>query len=239
MTERYDDDAARHYAAYRPALHEPILKRALGGRSDFAIGVDVGCGTGLSALALATRCQQVFGIDPSDAMLAQAEPHERITYLHGTGEAIPLPDQKADIVTFAGSLFYTDSAATRAEVLRIARQEALVLVYDFEMLLEPILHGLSLEGTLPVTDYDHAINFSGNDGFIEESVIQEKLVVEMSPFEFAHVVLSDSNRLDHFARELGSVSAFDALVAALDAATGNHPVPVETDVYHALYRLSE
>ena len=110
MSARYDDVAAAHYAAYRPPLHDLILRRALGADASFPTGVDVGCGTGRSTVALAARCGRVYGVDPSPAMLAAATAHEGVTYLAGRAERLPLADGLADVVTFAGSLSYADPA---------------------------------------------------------------------------------------------------------------------------------
>src|SRR5690625_4484968 len=70
--ERYDANAAAHYAAYRPPLHAMILGRVLTGNASFDIGLDIGCGTGYSAVALAKYCKFVYGIDPSPSMLNRA-----------------------------------------------------------------------------------------------------------------------------------------------------------------------
>jgi SAM-dependent methyltransferase len=200
MTERYDTAAAAHYAAYRPPLHAALLNRVLGKSARFSVGVDVGCGTGHSTVALVERCERAIGIDSSASMLREAVPHERVSYLSGTGASVPVPDGEADVITFAGSLHYADSAATRSEVRRVGRSGTIVVVYDFELLLEPVLswQGISLPGS--DSDYDHEANFSGREGFMERSASCETVDVEMLTHDFAHVVLSDSNRLDHLAR---------------------------------------
>ncbi len=62
LLDIYDDQIARHYAAYRPPLHQLIINEALENQL-FEVGLDIGCGTGCSAIALADRCRQVFGVD--------------------------------------------------------------------------------------------------------------------------------------------------------------------------------
>lgn len=83
-----------------------ILERVLFEEEVFNQGLDVGCGTGYSAGALAKYCTHIYGIDPSQSMLEEARPHEKITYRQGRGQDLPLPDKSIDVVTFAGSLFY-------------------------------------------------------------------------------------------------------------------------------------
>ncbi|MEM7384609.1 MAG: class I SAM-dependent methyltransferase, partial [Verrucomicrobiota bacterium] len=114
MTEEYHDAVARHYAAYRPPLHRLILQRQLEGRDRFRSGLDLGCGTGYSAVALTEFCDEVVGLDISRSMLDSASPHPQITYVEGRGDDLQrFPDGTFDIITFAGSLFYTRSEALR------------------------------------------------------------------------------------------------------------------------------
>ena len=240
MVERYDTDAAAHYAAYRPPLHEQILEKALGRGRQFDVGIDFGCGTGRSTLALARHCDRVVGVDPSPAMLQQADPHERVSYLVGAGDAIPLPDKSADIITFAGSLHYADSEKTRMEVLRVGQPNATVLVYDFDLKIDPVLTRLgidSAEAIPPESDYDHTANLSGRAGFVERQVTLETTDTEVSASDFAHIVLSDSNQLDRLARQYGSGSVHASLVEALRA--NADVVAIKADLHFSTYTLAE
>ena len=60
----YDETIAIHYAAYRPPLHEIILKKSLNSAGNPRIGLDIGCGTSRSSQALKEYCHYVVGIDP-------------------------------------------------------------------------------------------------------------------------------------------------------------------------------
>ena len=235
VAERYDTAAAAHYAAYRPPLHVTLLDRALGKSARFGLGVDVGCGTGHSTVALAERCERAIGVDPSASMLRRAVPHERVSYLLGAGDSMPVPDGEADVITFAGSLHYADSAATRGEVRRVGRSGTVVLVYDFELLLRPVLRQQGINLPESDSDYDHGANFSGRDGFMERAVNSETVDVEMSVSDFAHVVLSDSNRLDHLARLYAPSAAHESLVRRLDA--NSRTVTVAATLYFSSYVL--
>ena len=75
MSDKYTETVAAHYAAYRPPLHPHILKRVLSNAGTFAVGLDIGCGTGRSSVALTPFCERVFAIDPSDSMLAETTNH--------------------------------------------------------------------------------------------------------------------------------------------------------------------
>ena len=72
VTDRYSPAVAAHYAAYRPPLHARLLARVLGDRGPFDVGLDVGCGTGRSTVALAAHCARVYGVDdPFPALRAR------------------------------------------------------------------------------------------------------------------------------------------------------------------------
>lgn len=236
MTERYDEVAAAHYAAYRPPLHKIILGRVLSEDESFTIGLDVGCGTGYSAIALADHCTRVYGIDPSPSMLAKSTPHERVVYLGGAAERIPLPDCSVDVVTFAGSLFYADSAATRDEIRRICQRGAAVVVYDFGVLLGDVLQGCGTDAREGESDYNHRANFSGVAGLTELAVGTERVSVEVTASELAHVLLSDSSRFDQFAKKYRAIDPFVALVAELCAP--HDRAMIEANIYYSKYRVA-
>jgi len=159
MTEQYNPGVATQYSSYRPPLHQMILGRVLSSRETFHNGLDVGCGTGYSAVALAQHCLHVYGIDPSQSMLDEAMPHAKITYLKGAGEYLPLRDRSLDVVTFAGSLFYTKSDTLMRELKRVCRLKALAISYDFEILLDDALRQYGISSQVPETDYEHSANF--------------------------------------------------------------------------------
>jgi len=81
MNEHYNQEIARHYSADRPPLHPMILSYVLSKRRIFLISLDVGCGTGDSAIALAKYCEHVYGIEPSAAMFKEVMPHKQIKLL--------------------------------------------------------------------------------------------------------------------------------------------------------------
>lgn len=84
--------------------------------------VDVGAGTGKFTRTLLPRATEVIAVEPDPAMRAQltaALPDVRV--LDGSGEAIPLPDAGADLVTFAQSWHWVDPDAGAREVARVLR----------------------------------------------------------------------------------------------------------------------
>ena len=142
MKEQYTTTIAKHYASFRPPLHRLILNRMVRPLESFQNGLDMGCGTGYSTIALIEYCERVFGLDLNQAMLDEAEQHPRIHYICGDGAyGIGLiPVQAFDVVTFAGSLFYMKTDKLRSELARVCKPNGSVFVYDFEVLLDAILN---------------------------------------------------------------------------------------------------
>lgn len=139
MSEQYNQATAFHYASYRPPLHSMILGYVLSTEESFRNGLDVGCGTGYSAIALTKYCTHVFGVEPSASMLAEATENKKITYQQGSGANLALPNKSVDLVTFAGSLFYAKSEELIKELKRVCHAQAVVIPYDFEVLSNDVL----------------------------------------------------------------------------------------------------
>jgi SAM-dependent methyltransferase len=237
MAERYDRTAALHYAAYRPPLHRLILARILPAGARFEVGLDVGSGTGYSAVALAEWCARVHAVEPSEAMRSRAAAHEHVTYLAGSAERLPLPGDSVDLVTFAGSLSYADRDAARRELARVCREGATVIVYDFEVMLDEVLRSVGAEPPPEDPAYDHAVNFSGAPGLRELEVRRERVSVPVTPGELAHVLLSDSGRLDRLARQTGEPDPFPVVEARLRERYARDAVDAE--LYHSVYRVEK
>lgn len=235
MTERYDRIAAGHYAAYRPPLHQVILRSVLLPEELFSVGLDLGCGTGCSAVALAQYCACVYGVDPSLSMLAEATAHEKVVYLAGTAERIPLPEHSVDIVTFGGSLHYADTEATSEGIRSVCRQDATVLAYDFRIRLGPVSERLGLDPQGHESDYDHRANFSGVYGFTERQLESQRVRVGMSAPDLAHLLLSDSYRLDRLGNRYNAADVFPALVTELQTVCVD--LAIDADLYYARYRV--
>lgn len=233
----YNHSISHHYAAYRPPLHSIILEKVLSEDSMLAMGLDVGCGTGYSTLALAKYCITVTGIDPSQSMLSRSVQHPGVNYLQGSAEEIPLPDHSIDIATFAGSLFYTDRNQVSVEIRRVCKTDALIIPYDFEVLFDEPIILLDLDHPQTETEYDHTINFSGMDGFKEMISKQEQAAIECTGTQLAHLLLSDADRYDKIAEKCGTEKPFKNLEEILIKA-GNHFF-VKANLFYSKYQVIE
>lgn len=236
MTDRYDSTAARHYAAFRPPLHRLILERVFRPNESFQVGLDVGCGTGYSALALTRYCDRVFGLDPSRAMLGLAQTHPKIIYAQGSGDALgQLQAQAFGVVTFAGSLFYAKTDRLRSELVSVCPPGGTIVTYDFEVLINEVMAELGVDCPAVASDYDHRANLSDWAEFTVDSSGTERLRLDVTGREMAHLLLADSNCYDAFVRRFPNGDPFESIVGCL----GNSRVQmhVDADIYFTRHRV--
>jgi ubiquinone/menaquinone biosynthesis C-methylase UbiE len=95
--------------------------------------LDLGSGTGRFSPLLADEFGgPVYGVEPSDRMRAVAQAqarHERVTYLAGAADRIPLPDASCDLVVlFLVWHHVPDPPAAAAEIARVLRPAGRALV---------------------------------------------------------------------------------------------------------------
>ncbi|CCN34449.1 putative SAM-dependent methyltransferase [Vibrio nigripulchritudo SO65] len=235
MSEQYNTQVSEHYAAYRPPIHRKILQDIFPENQRFSTGLDIGCGTGTSTEALSHFCESVIGLEPSEAMLAQVTPHKNISFLQGAAESIPLGEQSIDVVSFAGSLSYAKSSTLSAELARVCRPNALIVVYDFEVKLEQFLNKLGAAIPPRSSSYNHAENFEGDSNLHELNVSKAEIILPVTSEELAHVLFSSSRRYSALVERFGKDSSFSRVVEALNKLSHNHQISIDT--YHSTYRL--
>jgi len=192
MTD-YNEQVAYHYSAYRPPLHQRILQEVLGGMR-FQCGLDLGCGTGRSTMALKSYCDEVCGVEPSPEMLAHAKPQPGVTFLTGSAEQIPCRPDSFDVITMAGCLFYADRPSTAVEVARVGRSDALVVVYDFEIEVGRLMEKLCPGWVPPSSDYDHAVRFHEPEFLKVSDARRVEADMAFRSLEMVHLLFSDHQR---------------------------------------------
>ncbi|MFG2528892.1 class I SAM-dependent methyltransferase [Streptomyces sp. NPDC048516] len=125
--------AADQYAAgrpsYPPALFdfvEQVMRRPLAG----ARVADVGAGTGIATALLRARGADVTGVEPGDAMAARFRTGlPDVPIVRGDGNALPLADASHDLITYAQSWQWTDTARSVPEALRVLRPGGALAVW--------------------------------------------------------------------------------------------------------------
>jgi SAM-dependent methyltransferase len=99
--------------------------------------LDVGCGTGHFSRRFAAAGLRVAGLDPDPAMLGHARGlGGGVSYLPGTGTALPFGDNAYDYVTAVTSLcFIADPEQALREMWRVARRAVLLGLLNRRSLL--------------------------------------------------------------------------------------------------------
>ncbi|HEY8677925.1 MAG TPA: arsenite methyltransferase [Candidatus Dormibacteraeota bacterium] len=146
------------------------------------IVLDLGSGAGLDVLLSARRVSpggHAYGVDMTDEMLVLANEHKtkagaaNATFLKGTIDAIPLPDQSVDVVISNCVInLATDKDAVLAEAFRLLKPGGRLAVSDMvevEPFAAPVKAALDawagcVAGTIPVDEYRATVERAGFRG---------------------------------------------------------------------------
>lgn len=131
VAHEYDDvfrpHVARHYVVKRVAAVKDLLP--LGGRL-----LDVGCGTGLLAAAIAAEGYDVYGADLSPEMARKAHARGLLGTYAATTTQLPFADGSFDLAFTVATLHHLETpervARTIAEMARVVRPGGFVLLWD-------------------------------------------------------------------------------------------------------------
>lgn len=141
MTSSLFNNVAGSYAATRPS-YPPILYDTIAAAvgkpyKDLTI-LDIGAGTGIATQAMVTRGATVIAVDPARDMLAQLEKSvPGVETICGDGNALPVADAVADLVTYAQALHWTVPERSIPEAIRALRPNGALAAWwnvpDFEV----------------------------------------------------------------------------------------------------------
>lgn len=125
--------AAERFAKGRPYFHPEIIRRIkefLSIAKPLSSALDVGCGTGLSTIALKEIAQMVIGVDASAEMIALAPEENGIKYFVAPAENLPFGENEFDLITLSQAFHWLDRNKFLVEANRVLRLAGWLVAYD-------------------------------------------------------------------------------------------------------------
>ena len=129
FTERVD-----YYVKYRPGYSQHMMTffaKEMHLESHDVIA-DIGSGTGMLSLVFLENGNQVFGVEPNEAMRRAGEafllPFERFVSIAATAEQTTLKSRSVDMITVGSAFHWFDPLPTKLEFKRILKPEGWVVI---------------------------------------------------------------------------------------------------------------
>lgn len=138
----YDQQCLQRWV-YKPAQDEVIAALRQRGSRQIA---DIACGTGILSdrMQRELRPDEVYGIDLSDGMLAQARKRsDRVRWMSAPAEALPFEDGFLDAVVTTSAFHFFDQPAALREFRRVLAPGGVVAVTTISPRQALPLHALS------------------------------------------------------------------------------------------------
>lgn len=116
--------AAAQYAVHRPGYPDAAIEwvlRPVRDRRDVRV-LDLAAGTGLLTQALHRADVNVIAVEPDPQMRAEMQRRVfGVAVLAGVGEAIPLPDERVDVVVIGQAMHWLDQRRALPEIARVLK----------------------------------------------------------------------------------------------------------------------
>ncbi|MFF4059050.1 class I SAM-dependent methyltransferase [Streptomyces sp. NPDC001668] len=202
--------AAAQYAANRPSYPPALLDaiEELAGRPLASARVaDIGAGTGIATALLHARGAEVVAVEPGNGMAEQfRRTHSGIPIVRGDGNDLPLLTDSVDLLTYAQSWHWTDTARAVPEACRVLRPGgALALWWNTHALDVPWITGQldRIAEHFKVDSAHPAVEANGNGA-------RSALADPSGRLDFAHRVIRWSRHVpvDTHLANIGSHSLF-------------------------------
>ncbi|NNC87931.1 MAG: class I SAM-dependent methyltransferase [Akkermansiaceae bacterium] len=136
-------EASGRYAAHRPGFPGELIDWivAEGALAPGARIADIGCGTGIATRLWAARGFDVIGVEPNQAMLAQARSAGDETYQEGEAADTGLPGGAFALVSAAQAFHYFELGPTLAEWRRLLAAGGSCATFWYRIAPSPIKSG--------------------------------------------------------------------------------------------------
>ncbi|HEU4566222.1 MAG TPA: class I SAM-dependent methyltransferase [Gemmatimonadaceae bacterium] len=134
MTMSFKDHFSRlaaRYAVHRPTQPLEVVHWVAGLAPRHDVAWDCATGSGQAAVGLASHFARVIATDASEAQVAHATRHPRITYHVAPAEASGIAGGTVDLVTVAQAAHWLDLEAFYGEVRRVAAPGAVLALWAY------------------------------------------------------------------------------------------------------------
>ncbi len=132
--KNYFSTQAAYYAKYRPTYPRALFEYLHSVTPRHNQAWDCATGNGQAALGLAPFFKHVIATDASDAQIANATKHERITYRVADALSTNIEDCTIDLTTVAQALHWLELQKFYEEVRRVSVPEAILAVWSYNLL---------------------------------------------------------------------------------------------------------
>ena len=125
--------AAERYAKGRLYFHPMIverIKKFLSITEPLSSALDIGCGTGLSTIALKDIARRVTGVDASAEMVTLAAKENGVRFLVARAENLPFGESEFDLTTLSQVFHWLDRDKFLVEAKRVLRSSGWLVAYD-------------------------------------------------------------------------------------------------------------
>jgi ubiquinone/menaquinone biosynthesis C-methylase UbiE len=188
-TERFSD-RVENYVKYRPGYPPEVLQLFQDemGLQESSVVADIGAGTGISARLFLANGNEVYGVEPNEAMREAANEYLRdfpnFRAVDGTAENTTLDPQSVDLIIAAQAFHWFDREPTRDEFRRILRPNGFVaLIWNERRLAENEF----------LREYEKLLLEFGTDyKEVRHEKVTNEIIGRFFPAEFRTAVFSNS-----------------------------------------------
>jgi len=191
--ERFSN-RVENYVKYRPNYPGEVLQLFLDEmnlRKDSVVA-DIGAGTGISARLFLENGNQVFGVEPNEAMRKAAEEFlkdfSNFISINGTAENTSLEKRSVDFIVAAQAVHWFDKMKTREEFKRILKADGFVVLMWNER---------QLEATAFLKDYENLLIEFGTDyEAVRHENITKETLQDFFQTDFRQAIFQNSQTVD-------------------------------------------
>lgn len=122
------------YSYYRPHYPQALFAYLASQAKRHERAWDCGTGSGQAAVGLADYFPEIIATDASERQIANAIPHERISYRVALAEASGLDADSVDLITVGQALHWFDLNQFYAEARRVLRADGVLAAWCYGLL---------------------------------------------------------------------------------------------------------